>query len=118
TSMQPCNLTVLNVTTTGATRVLFPNQIVKNNVIGANQTVLIAGGISNVTMQLGGPAGNEQIVAVCSTDQRPILTQRIDLEQLFPYAGERFDVARDLSIAANRPAGTTSIATTNYAVQP
>src|SRR5204863_9760056 len=110
--------TVLNVTTSGAVRVLFPNQLAQNNAIAANQTALIAGGMSNVTLQVGGPAGIEQIVAVCSTDQRPILTQRIDLAQLFPPAGERGDVARDLTVAASRPAGTTSIATTSFAVQP
>ena len=117
TSLQACNLTVLNVTTSGVVRVLFPNQMAQNNAIAANQTVLIAGGMSNVTLQVAGPAGIEQIVAVCSTDQRPILTQKIDLAQLFPPAGERSDVARDLTIAAGRPAGTTSIATTSFAVQ-
>ena len=117
TSLQACNLTVLIVTSSGAVRVLFPNQMAQNNFIAANQTALIAGGMSNVTMQAGGPGGTEQIVAVCSTDQRPILTQRIDLAQMFPLAGERSEVARDLSIAATRPAGTTSIATTSYLVQ-
>jgi len=118
TSLQACNLTVLDVTPTGAVRVLFPNQVVRNNAVGANQTVLVAGGISNVTMQVGGPVGTEQIIAVCSTDQLPILTRTIDLAQLFPHAGEQTEVARDLSVAASRPAGSTSMATTNFAVQP
>jgi hypothetical protein len=119
TSLQACNLTVLDVTTSGAVRVLFPNQVVQNNAVGANQTVLIAGGISNVTMQVGGPPGTEQIVAVCSTDRVPILTRTIDLAQLFPTAGEQTEVARDLSVAAaSRPAGSTAMATTSFAVQP
>jgi hypothetical protein len=118
TSLQACYLTVLDVTTSGAIRVLFPNQITQNNAIAANQTALVAGGSSPVSLQVAGPAGTEQIVAICSTDRAPILTQKIDLAQLFPPAGERSDVTRDLSVVANRPATTTAFATAAFTVQP
>jgi hypothetical protein len=118
TTLQACHLTVVEVTTAGAIRVLFPNQNTQNNAIAANQTVLVAGGSSNLALQVVGPAGTEQIVAVCSTDQTPVLTHKIDLAQLFPPAGERIDVARDLSVAANRPVGTTAMASVAFTVQP
>jgi hypothetical protein len=118
TSLQACYLTVLDLTTSGAIRVLFPNQITQNNAIAANQTVLVAGGASPVSLQVVGPVGTEQIVAICSTDRAPVLTQKIDLAQLFPPAGERSDVTRDLSVVAARPATTTSFATAAFTVQP
>jgi Domain of unknown function (DUF4384) len=118
TSLQACYLTVLDLTTSGAIRVLFPNQITQNNAIAANQTVLVAGGASPVSLQVVGPLGTEQIVAICSTDRAPVLTQKIDLAQLFPPAGERSDVTRDLSVVATRPATTTSFATAAFTVQP
>jgi hypothetical protein len=118
TSLQACYLTVLDLTTSGAIRILFPNQITQNNAIAANQTALVAGGSSPVSLLVAGPAGIEQIVAVCSTDRTPVLTHKIDLAQLFPPAGERSDVTRDLSVVANRPAATTAFATAAFAVQP
>jgi Domain of unknown function (DUF4384) len=118
TSLQACYLSVLDVTTSGTIRVLFPNQITQNNAVAANQTVLIAGGASPVALQVTGPAGTEQIVAVCSTDQSPVLSHKTDLAQLFSPAGERSDVLRDLSVVASRPAATTSFATAAFTVQP
>jgi hypothetical protein len=118
TSLQACYLTVLDVTTSGSIRVLFPNQRTQNNAVAANQTVLVAGGVSPLTLQVGGPAGTEQIIAVCSTDNAPILAQKMDLAQLFSPAGERSDVTRDLSVVANQPARSTAFATVAFAVQP
>jgi hypothetical protein len=118
TSLQACYLTVLDVMSSGAIRMVFPNQITQNNSVAANQTVLVAGGNSPVNLQVAGPTGTEQLVAVCSTDNTPILTQRIDLAQLFPPVGERSDVARDLSVVANRPAGSTAFATVSFKIQP
>ncbi|HEY6257106.1 MAG TPA: DUF4384 domain-containing protein, partial [Xanthobacteraceae bacterium] len=118
TSLQACYLTVLDLTTSGNVRVLFPNQVTQNNAVAANQTVLVAGGASPVSFVAAGPTGTEQIVAICSSDRAPVLTHQIDLAQLFPPAGERSDVARDLSVVANRPAVATAFATTAFAVQP
>jgi len=118
TSLQACNLTVLDVTTAGTIRVVFPNQVVQNNAVAANQTVLIAGGTSPVALQVAGPAGTEQLIAVCSTDSAPVLAQKIDLAQMFPPAGERADVTRDLSVVSSRPAGSTAFATASFTVQP
>jgi len=118
TSLQACYLTLLDVTTSGTIRVVFPNQLAQNNAIAANQTVLVAGGASPVVLQAAGPAGTEQLVAVCSPDNAPILGHKLDLAQLFPPAGERADVTRDLSVAANRPAGAPAFATTSFTVQP
>jgi hypothetical protein len=118
TSLQACYLTVLDVTPSGTIRMLFPNQITQNNAVAANQTVLISGGPSPVSLQVSGPAGTEQIVAICSTDQSPVLSQKADLAQLFPPAGEHSDVTRDLSIATARPAAITAVAASTFTVQP
>lgn len=118
TSLHDCYLTVLDVTPSGAIRVLFPNRVTQNNAIAANQTVLVAGGPSPVSLQVTGPAGAEQIVAVCSTDNAPVLSQKTDLAQLFSPAGERSDVTRDLSVVASRPASSTAFATAAFTVQP
>lgn len=117
TSLQACYLTVLDAATSGAIRVLFPNQTTQKNEVAANQTVLIAGASSPVSFQVAGPAGTEQIIAICSTDRTPILTQKIDLAQLFSPAGERSDVTRDLSVVANRPS-LTAFATATFAIRP
>ncbi len=118
TPLQACYLTVLDLTTSGAIRVVFPNKVTPNNSVAANQTVLVAGGISPVSLLATGPAGNEQVVAICSTDRTPVLKREMDSAQLFSPAGERDEVARDLSVVANRPAPSTSFASVVFAVQP
>jgi hypothetical protein len=118
TTLQACDLTVLDVTTSGAVRQLFPNKVNHRNAINANQTVLVSGGPSPVALQVVPPAGTEQIIAVCSTDHTALLSQKVDLAQLFPPVGERADVARDLAVVADRPAGTTAIAATTFSVEP
>jgi uncharacterized protein DUF4384 len=118
TSLQACYLTVLDVTPSGTIRMLFPNQITQNNAVAAHQTVLVSGGPSPVSLQVSGPAGTEQIVAICSTDQSPVLSQKADLAQLFPPAGEHAEVMRDLSIATARPSAMTAVAASTFTVKP
>lgn len=108
TSLQSCNLTVLDVTPAGQVRTLFPSQTNPNNAVGANQTVLVAGGSSPVSLNVAGPVGTEQILAICSTDAAPIQQQA---------GGDRAALFRDLAVVANRPAGSTATASIAFAVQ-
>jgi hypothetical protein len=118
TSLQACHLTVINVSASGTARVVFPNKVTPNNAIAAMQTVLVSGGPSPATFEVNGPAGSEQVIAICSTDPAPILTAALDQSQLFSSVGTRDDLARDLTMVPTRPAGTTGVATLTYAVHP
>jgi Domain of unknown function (DUF4384) len=108
TPLQACNLTVLDFATSGQVRTVFPNPTTPNNAIGALQTVLVAGGTSAVTFPVTGPAGTEQLMAICSTDQAPALTT----------PGDRAAVMRDLAVVAARSPGTTAMASVTFTVQP
>lgn len=71
TPTQACNLMVLDIATSGEIRTLFPNAATPNNAVGAMQTVLVAGGTSPVSLPVSGPAGTEQIVALCAGEAVP-----------------------------------------------
>lgn len=116
TSLQACYLTVLDVTPSGAVRVLFPNKVTRNNSLATQQTVLVAGGSSPVSLVVAGPAGTEEIVAICSTDPAPVIGVKGESSEMFPLAGERASIVRDLAVVASRPA--TSTAKASFSVQP
>jgi len=109
TTLQACNLTVIDVTPSGQVRTLFPNQTTPNNAVSVLQTVLVAGGPSAVSLPVSGPAGTEQLLAVCTTDAAPISPQP---------AGDRTALTRDLAIVASRSAGVTAMASLTFTVQP
>jgi hypothetical protein len=109
TTQQACNLTVVDVTPAGEVRTLFPNPATPSNAIGAQDAVLVAGGTSANTLLVSGPAGTEQILAICSTDAAPVTPGP---------SGDRVALARDLELVAARPAGTTAIASLTFSVQP
>ena len=107
TTMQACNLTVLEFTTSGQVRTLFPNPATPNNAIGGLQTVVIAGSPSAVTMPVWGPAGTEQVLAICSTDAVAVNA-----------GGDRGTVLRDLAVVAERQGAVTAMAAATFTVQP
>lgn len=109
TTLQPCNLTVLEVTPAGQVHTLFPNQTTPNGAISANQTALVSGGASGNALQIGGPAGTAQIIAICSTDAAPVVAQVGD---------DKAALARDLAVVAARAAGATAMASVTFVVQP
>src|SRR5262249_41130975 len=109
TPLQACNLTVLDFATSGQVRTVFPNPATPNNLISALQTVLIAGGPSAVTFPVTGPAGTEQLMAICSTDQAP---------SSLATPGDRAAVMRDLAVVASRSPGATAMASVTFTVQP
>lgn len=109
TTLQACNLTVMDVTPSGQVRTLFPNQTTPNNAMQALQTVLVAGGPSAISLPVSGPAGTEQILAICTTDAAPFSPHE---------GGDRAALTRDLSVVAARPAGATAMASLTFTVQP
>lgn len=108
TSLAACNLTVLDVATSGQVRTLFPNAATPNNAVAANQTVLVSGGASPASFIVQGPIGAEQILAFCTTDAAPLWQQA---------AGDRAGLTRDLAVVATRPVGTTASASVTFIVQ-
>ncbi len=109
TTLEACNLTVMEVTPSGQVRTLFPSQTTPNNAVAALQTVLVAGGPSAISLPVSGPVGTGQIVAICATDAAPISAQA---------PGDRAALTRDLAVVAQRPAGNTSMASITFSVQP
>jgi hypothetical protein len=107
TTLQACNLTVLEFTTAGQVRTLFPNPTTPNNAIGASQTVLVAGGPPANAMPVSGPAGTEQVVAICTTDATQVT-----------LGSDRTAAVRDLVVMAARPASATAMASVTFTVQP
>jgi len=112
TALQACNLTVLDFTTSGQVRTLFPNPATPNNAVGAMQTALVAGGPSAVAFPVSGPAGVEQIVAVCSTDGAPAMTPPA------AFSTDRAAAVRDLTVVVARQPGATAMASATFTVQP
>ena len=111
TTLQTCNLTVLDVSTSGQVKTLFPNQTTPDKIIAAMQTVLVSGGPSTLALPVSGPVGTEQIVAICSTEAGPVVPST-------DAGGDRSALARDLTVVANRPAGSTAMASITFVVQP
>jgi len=109
TTLEACNLTVMEVAPSGQVRTLFPNQTTPNNAVAALQTVLVAGGPSAISLPVSGPVGTEQIVAICATDAASVSAQ---------VPGDRAALTRDLAVVAQRPAGNTAMASITFSVQP
>lgn len=109
TTLQPCNLTVIDIAPSGRVRTLFPSETTSNNAVGAQQTVLVAGGSSATALRVSGPGGTEQILAICTTEPVPIRALA---------DGDRIGLARDLAVVTARPAAATSIASVTFTVQP
>lgn len=84
TVMEDCNLWVINVSSDESVHLLFPNNLMRRNGVGAGDTVLVSGGTSPVKVQAAGPAGTEAIYALCSDDVTPPWNAGIDFTQLFP----------------------------------
>jgi hypothetical protein len=111
TTTQTCNLTVLELSASGQMRTLFPNETTPNNAVGGLQTVLVAGGPSAVSIRAAGPAGTEQILAICSADAAPMIMAA-------NAGGDHAALMGDLALVSSRPAGATAMANVTFAVQP
>jgi hypothetical protein len=116
TSFKACNLTVLDIAADGAVRVLFPNGLAQNTQIQSMQTTMVSGGSAAVTIEAAGPAGVEQIVAICSTESAE--DTDLVLRQAFASSFSKEVLVRELTVAATKPSGRTAIAALSFAVRP
>ena len=64
-SERTCHLTLINTGPSGVSRQVFPNRYQQNTLIQAAQTVVVPGMSTGVTLRPMGPAGIENVTAIC-----------------------------------------------------
>ncbi len=96
TAMDDCNLWVVNLSSDRTFHLLFPNKLMRDNVVSAGRTVLISGGNSPVKVEAAGPSGKEAIYALCSEQPTPPWQAGVDFSQLFPTIDGEDELSRAL----------------------
>ena len=118
---QDCHLTLLNNGPGGSSRLLFPNQYQQNTLIRAGQTVVVPGIGAGVTIVPIGPAGVENVVAVCRTGEQPVLGVPGDFRTgAFPRLDDAAATARNLVVVEDgvQASQRMAIASTSFVVVP
>ena len=112
----PCYLTLVNIGSSGQTRVLLPNVAQPQNLIPAGQTVVFPVAASNLQLTPMGPPGMETVVAVCSADNQPVFPAGFayDRSGFATMGAGAARAARDLAVvtaapAPNRPVGQAAV---------
>lgn len=70
-----CHLTLLNVGTSGQVKFLFPSQFQRANLIKAGIVHRIPAPGAPFELTFVGPPGTEGVMAICATDNIPVVTQ-------------------------------------------
>ena len=115
----PCYLTLVNIGSSGQTRVLLPNAMFPQNLIQAGQTVVFPTTGSNLRLTPVGPAGVETLTAICSADNQPVVVGDLAYgrDGFAALEGAQNNAAtRDLAVVATNPARRASHATTGFIV--
>ena len=114
-----CHLSLLNTGPGGASRLLFPNQHQQNTLIRAGQTVVVPGLGGGVSIVPIGPAGVENVVAVCRTGEQPAFGVPGDFRGgAFPAMEDAETTARNLAVVAEQGGQQTAVASTSFIVVP
>lgn len=113
-----CHLTLVNYKSGGQVSVLFPNQLQPNNLLQAGQTILLPGQGTGLQLTVTGPAGVENLVAVCSNREAPVFGSPYNFAQVFPTVANRGRATRDLGLALDQPAHETAQAMVGVLVMP
>ena len=101
----PCYLTLVNIGSSGQSRVLLPNAAQPQNLIPAGQTVVFPVVGSNLQLTPMGPPGVETVVATCSADNQPVFPAGLSYGQSgFATMGLRGAESRDLGVVMAGPA--------------
>ena len=104
TPEKDCNLTLIDVGTSGKVMVLFPNRYQQDNLVRAGQTVVIPSDTAVVDYKLGGPTGVEAVMAICRTDNKPVYKGTYDFKQnAYQPWGTAKSLAKDLSVELRQP---------------
>ena len=118
---QDCHLSLLNTGPGGTSRLLFPNRYQQNTLIRAGQTVVVPGVGAGVTIVPIGPAGVENVVAVCRTGDQPAIGLPGGFRTgAFPELDDAAAAARNLVVVEDgvQVSGGTAIASTSFVVVP
>ncbi len=97
-------ITVLNVGTSGRTRMVFPNARHRDNYVPANQTLQLPGPNAPYSLQLGGPPGTELIKVLASTQPIDVLqASQANQTGIFRSAeGGSGQLTRDINTVVNQ----------------
>ena len=112
----PCYLTLVNIGSSGLTRVLLPNAAQPQNLIPAGETVVFPVAGSNLSLTPVGPPGMETVVAICSSDNQPVFLAGLTYDQSgFALMADGSTGTRDLMVvnapaSASRPIGQAAVA--------
>ena len=116
----PCYLTLVEVGASGQARVLLPNAAQPQNLLPAGGTVVFPAVGSGVGLTPMGPAGIGTVVAVCSTDNRPVFAGGLSYGPggFAVLGGDGGAVTRDLAVvsAGSDPGRRTAQATVGFLV--
>jgi hypothetical protein len=107
TTTQACNLTVLEFNAAGVARTIYPTAAAPNPAIAARQAVFVAGA-PGADLTLAGPAGVEQVLAICTTGEATAATPSA--------SADAAAVAKNLAVVANTPG--TAMASVTFLIQP
>lgn len=119
TSDRTCSLTLLDVGSSGNVSVLFPNRRQSNNLIQAGQTLVLPGPMHPNRFTLGGPPGQERLIAVCRTDGQTAFNQQITGQaQEFAQLGGVDAVAQDLAVTASQAPAVQAMTEISFVVIP
>ena len=112
-----CHLTLLNTGPGGRSRLLFPNRYQQQTLIRAGQTVVVPGVGAGVAIRPIGPAGVENVLAVCRTGDAPVLGVPDGFGSgAFPYLSDRGATARNLSVVGQQGSQQTATASVSFVV--
>jgi hypothetical protein len=97
-----CYLTLVDFSTSGDVRILFPNQHDSKNYLKAGKTYRIPGRDAKEGYKIQGPAGTEVIRAIATREDVPIFGARFAYES-GPYESwDRDAAARDIQIVEDK----------------
>jgi hypothetical protein len=107
TTTQSCNLTVLEFNAAGVARTIYPDAAAPNPAITAQQSVFVAGA-PGADLTLAGPAGVEQVLAICTVGNTAAVTPSASVDAAA--------AAKNLAVVAATPG--TAMASVTFLVQP
>jgi hypothetical protein len=99
-----CNLTLIDIGSSGKVHVIFPNKYQTDNAIKANTEYEIPGGSKpEFVYKILSPAGEDTIKAICTTKSASALSTAVSYDkEEFPLIGARDEVLRDIAVQLNK----------------
>ncbi len=117
TAEKDCQLTILDVGTSGQVHVLFPNRYQPDNRVRAGQTIVIPADTAPVNYVLNGPEGVEALIGICRTDGKPVYTGAYNFgKNAYQPWGPSRTIIKDLAAVLRQPAGVVAHASVTFLV--